>query len=53
MQVDDVRADGENYVVTISLVEDPSQPYEMTMRPTNTGYFLICDSPLSENDLNW
>ncbi len=53
LQVEDVRADGENYVVTISLTEDPTQAYELTMRPTNTGYFLICDSPLSENDLNW
>ena len=53
IEVVSVSQSGDNVSVIVDLVEDPTSQYEVTMRPTNTGYFLICDAPLSETDLNW
>ena len=55
LEVVDVSPDGANVAVTLGTVGSSasSDQYELTMRPTNTGYFLICDQPLSEADLSW
>jgi hypothetical protein len=51
----DLESDGDNVEVTLGIVGSSanSDKYALTMWPTDTGYFLICDQPLSEADLTW
>jgi hypothetical protein len=53
IEVVSVEANGDNVTLTIGAVADSSTSTQVTMWPTNTGYFLICDNPLSDADLNW
>jgi hypothetical protein len=45
----------DGVVLTFGAVGDTTgdQQAQVAMYPTNTGYFLICDGPLSATDLNW
>ena len=47
LEVLDVSAAGQNVQVTLGTVGSSSaaDQYALTMRPTDTGYFLICDQP--------
>ncbi len=53
MQVVSVDPDNENMRLIVGHVADESVQTQLTMRPTKTGYFLICDGPLSDADLSW
>jgi hypothetical protein len=55
LEVVDMQWDGENIALTLGAVGDTTgqSTLELTMWPTDTGYFLICSNPLSEADLNW
>jgi hypothetical protein len=49
----DVAQEGKNVSAIIQQTGQPQTGVKLTLRPTNTGYFLICDNPLSANDLAW
>lgn len=51
----DMQWDGDTIALTLGVVGDTTgaNNIALTMWPTDTGYYLICSSPLSEADLNW
>ena len=53
IEVVSVEPSGDNVTLTIGAAGIADATSQVTMWPTNTGYFLICDGPLSATDQNW
>lgn len=53
LEITDLVDDGATMALTVGVVGDPSTVIPLTMWPTDTGYFLICEGPLSQADLAW
>ncbi|WP_111767708.1 hypothetical protein [Nakamurella deserti] len=51
----DMQWDGDTIALTLGAVGDTTgeSRLDLTMWPTDTGWFLICSNPLSAQDLNW